>query len=305
VRNDELRVLIELADMTDEQGALPRSLFPGTLTLPTHVEIQGDMLAWYDYQTSARDTSRPELPERIRAEGPILDQFIGLSANKPEGIAAFARRWGVLNMPEDWVIWHDAPANGGFWVEDGVLWSRDQGREALALWDALAAQARAILRLTARVHRGEPTAIDDWHIALTRGFLPERAAETWALIQRKLQSNRPFRNSTVARWFITDLVSAGLEQTGVRPHFSWFTAGAPEISLQGYGLRGALAVQLMAATAKADGVILCTGCGLSYIPERRPREGERRYCPACRAQKIPQRDAARDLRARRNTAGQL
>ncbi len=300
MRNDEFQVLVELADMTDEQGSLARSLFPGTLWLPTHVEIQGDMLAWYTYSTSASDTSRPALPERVRAEGPILDQFIGLSADKPEGIAAFARRWGVLNEPEDWVIWRDPPATGDLWVEEGVLWSTDQGREALAKWDALAAQVRAILRLTARVHRGESTAIDDWHIALTRGILPESAAETWALIQRQLKPNRPFRNSAVARWFITDLVGAWLEETLVRPQFSWATAGPPEISLQGHGLQGALAVQLMAATAKADGVILCTGCGLSYTPERRPREGERRYCASCRAQKIPQRDAARALRARKS-----
>ena len=44
---------------------------------------------------------------------------------------------------------------------------------------------------------------------------------------------------------------------------------------------------------------LCDGCGRSFSPgEYRPKRPGRRYCPQCRADNRPQRDAERDYRSR-------
>lgn len=44
---------------------------------------------------------------------------------------------------------------------------------------------------------------------------------------------------------------------------------------------------------------LCDGCATFYTPPNRmPKTGQRSFCPACRASRIPQKQAERDYRAR-------
>lgn len=294
VGNDMQR-LMQLADMTDESGALGRSPLPEKLWVPAHIEIQGDMLAWYVNLTGGSATHARVWPKKVRGDRPILGQFVRLSANKPEGIVTFARRWGVLDDTVDRVIWHEPPDRGNFWEAEGVQWSTEQGREPLAKWGARAAQVRAILLLAASLHRDQPLSLEDWRIALTCGILPDSAASAWEIFQQNPRQRDPW----LERMCIVDLVNAWLKAALVRPSFSWYPTRPPEVRLWGAGLMSALAMQLMAAIGKADSIVLCTECGMSYTPERRPREGERRYCPSCRALKIPQRDAARASRDRR------
>jgi hypothetical protein len=52
-------------------------------------------------------------------------------------------------------------------------------------------------------------------------------------------------------------------------------------------LFGALVVQLALTISRTDGLALCSGCGLSYVPSRRPRDTKRRYCPEYRKRKVP------------------
>ena len=64
----------------------------------------------------------------------------------------------------------------------------------------------------------------------------------------------------------------------------------------GLSLFGALTVQLMSA-ATGSAIAICSACGHSFVPRRRPAFGKRRYCRACgRAAAV--RDAVTDFRTR-------
>jgi len=63
-------------------------------------------------------------------------------------------------------------------------------------------------------------------------------------------------------------------------------------------LYGALICQLMLAATRTEGAVICASCGIGFTPKRRPNQARRAYCRLCREKKVPERDAARDYRAR-------
>jgi len=44
----------------------------------------------------------------------------------------------------------------------------------------------------------------------------------------------------------------------------------------------------------SDDLAVCSSCGMLYSPTRRPNPDRRNYCPKCKEDKVPQRDASRD-----------
>lgn len=82
-----------------------------------------------------------------------------------------------------------------------------------------------------------------------------------------------------------------VERGGVRPSV-FRQEGRRSIRLGGYGLLGALAVQLVFDVCRTDGLAVCTSCGAPYLPpKRRPRRDHNPYCPDC-GLKAAVRDAA-------------
>ncbi len=63
------------------------------------------------------------------------------------------------------------------------------------------------------------------------------------------------------------------------------------VRLGGYGLYGALAIQLMFNVCRTDGLAVCTSCGTPYLPSRKPRRDRNSYCAEC-GRKAAVRDAA-------------
>lgn len=98
-----------------------------------------------------------------------------------------------------------------------------------------------------------------------------------------------------------------VERGGVKPSVFRHN-GRRSIRLGGYGLLGALAIQLVFDVCRSDGLAICTSCGTPYLPaRRRPRRDQNPYCPDCGVQ-AALRDAAaryrrtekyREARARR------
>ena len=79
----------------------------------------------------------------------------------------------------------------------------------------------------------------------------------------------------------------------VRPRLSW-TPDKPLVHLDGYGLFGALAVQIMFDCSRTDGLAVCSSCGTPFLPgPRRPRRDRNIYCSDCGI-----RAATRDAAAR-------
>jgi hypothetical protein len=76
-------------------------------------------------------------------------------------------------------------------------------------------------------------------------------------------------------------VNAWLHDGGVRPRFTSLPIpeeGGSRVTMEGNALYGALAVQLLLAVTKLDGIWICDNCGDFYVPTKHPREGEHHFC---------------------------
>lgn len=60
----------------------------------------------------------------------------------------------------------------------------------------------------------------------------------------------------------------------------------------------ALALSLAGAAAQAPDWAFCSGCGLMYFGDSKPRQNERRFCPACKTGRIDVKLQKRKSRAR-------
>lgn len=133
------------------------------------------------------------------------------------------------------------------------------------------------------------------------GYLP-RLLRDYLEVLSWSESERSRRERQGAANVLAGTVNRWLAWGFVRPTFSWKN-GSALIRMESGGwaaeaLLGALAVQLLIAVNGSGGLALCCGCGGPYLPSRRPAEGRRHYCSACRIE-VAQRDAARAYRARR------
>ena len=241
--------------------------------------------------TNSRRYAREVLPGRG-----ILDYFVALADAPPEEVLNFARHWGILELCEhNLPASHNAPAHAPRATNTLVTWCHPRGWydrtgkydgwEPLEVWRQFSRQARALLHIAARLHLGQVGLPEDWRLVYERSPSPEPA---------------PWWKQTVdgEKSKIADIVNEWLELGNVRVRTSWrpWRQPAPVVTLAGDGLFGALACQLLLAINRTDGLAICSGCGSPYCPSRRPRMDQRRYCPECRARKIPQRDTASDCR---------
>jgi len=149
---------------------------------------------------------------------------------------------------------------------------------------------RAILNIAARLHEGEVGKPQDWRPLYDK--VNDRPVPWWK------------RSVPVDRAVLSDVLGEWLNIAHVRLECHW-SGEKPAIHIATQALFGALVVQLALAISRTDGLAVCSGCGLSYVPSRRPRETKRRYCPECRKRKVPGRDAATDYQRRKAQAHRL
>jgi hypothetical protein len=166
-------------------------------------------------------------------------------------------------------------------------WSKDVGFwESVETWQGFSRLMRAILNIGSDLHRDRQTCRDDWHTAFTerRGglvvLLNEVEIESWRFARDYPDM---WKEPSEIQWQVVDrIVNLMLEWGNVRPMFQ-VTKGIPSIKLGSEGLFGALVVQVMFAIGRMEGFAICTACGESYPPKRRPRIDQRNYCskPQC------------------------
>jgi len=202
--------------------------------------------------------------------------------------------------------------------------------ELLSGWRALSRQARATIRLARRLHDGKLGQQADWDALpflqqpLVRLVVP-RQGDPFATVEdipdatqlgevnddaggssEDLDSDpdEPYRRRLAAlgrrrmansaefqRRLLGEVLNYWLELAGVRPRLDWSTL-KPAVQLGGYGLIGALAVQLLFDCSRTDGLAVCTSCGTPFLPgPRRPRRDRNIYCSDCGI-KAATRDAA-------------
>jgi hypothetical protein len=261
--------------LTDEEGELERSISSRFWRAPRRLEIDRGHLVWY---------ARPS--ERVSAAPGMLEQFVALSDASAEQIAAYARRWGVLGLCEP----HHRPMTGltgPFHAKSrshANCGSMSVNREPITAWRRLAKPMRSVMLLAA--------AGDD----------PDelRRPENWrGLGRRHLDALRaePALAARDVRIFVRTIVGRLLVAADVRITLDhWGGAG---LAIGGYGVLGALALELAIVVTGTRGFAMCSSCGRPYVPSRRPAAGRRRYCPECRAGHQDRRDAQSAQRRRR------
>ena len=225
---------------------------------------------WWDEKGRYRRRSR-QTPH-------VLQHFVGLADATDRQIAKYAGRYGPLGLSKGW-----------------------RQYERLTEWRLWAWRLRAMLNVLAPglVQKLDP---DDWYAvdpsgwdeaAQRHGVPPERP------VKRVTSRTGLPANKSEMRQSIGITLDRWLEMAGVRPHIYGLT-NRFELQIRSPKLFGGLVYQLVVRTSghQSSGIGLCSSCGSAYFADRSPRADQNHYCPACRKQKIPERDAARHYRAR-------
>lgn len=270
-------------------------------SIPPYLELRDDLLFWsfFDLRTEAAPANNEEAMARIlsgrnpqqRVDGTgMLDAFIRIRDGSD--VLLFARRYGVLDICEHGLpgshnpnpIPLVLPAQEGCkaWGEEGYLYW-----EPVAIWLGFVAQMRAILSIAVDVRAGRLGRAEDWNIAYEQLRWNEEAVEL----------GKPLLGKTLEfdRLALAERVSAWMNYGNVHPELQWHEA-TPIFSLAGRTF-GTLGIQLLFATTRAQGIAICSGCGMPYPRKRKPREGGRNFCENC-GERVAARLRKREYRAR-------
>lgn len=242
----------------------------------------------------------------------MLEEFVALADADENKYLEYACKWGLLDLCKE----HHTITNHNYNCEPIIPYrmvvlgvtdkpAREHRKmllaagEPVSAWRDYARFARALLNIAAKLHEGELGSDEDWETLHgdEAGFLGWNHAERR---REKNFSDIDYEKSLI----VTGVNTYWLGSGGVQPRIYW-EASRPTITFEcpkPYGkLFGNLAVQLMMAISQLDSVAICSACGQSYEPKRRPKTNQRRYCPDCK--KVARRDASADYRRRKRAAG--
>jgi hypothetical protein len=157
--------------------------------------------------------------------------------------------------------------------------------EPVAAWRAFSRRAFALIKLSDRLMQSKVGRPDDWRTVYA---MSGRDAPWWK------------QHVGAERVLVGELVNEWLKMGDVRPYVDWNAhEKKPTVTFGGSGLFGALALQLALAVGQSAGLAVCTHCRKEYPPTtRRPKAGQRRFCPECREAGIPNRYSLIDHRER-------
>jgi hypothetical protein len=257
----------------------------------------------------SRDVKRGVL---INPSKGMLEDFVALADADEHKYLEYACRWGLLDLCKE----HYAPTSHNNNCEP-IVPSRthvfvttaraaEEHRETLlsegepiSAWRDYARFARALLNIAARLHQEEIGTDEDWR---TLHF--DESGFLGIDYSAKRREGTTFPDLDREKSLIASGVNFWLESGAVQPRVSWNTS-RPVVTFEcpkPYGkLFANLAIQLMMVVSQVASVAICSACGRSYMPKRRPKINQRRYCPSCTKEKVPQRDAAIDYRRRKSS----
>jgi hypothetical protein len=305
-----------LAELLNKDGQFYGTTLSADWRAPERVEVSGGVL-------TIRGTHpywhRGHPARLIRPPGNLLDAFVSLagvsgtervslrdlvrgSDPSDDKICAFASRYGGLQI--------------FYWLRDIGDWPVTEHLEYCDIWRYFAGTMGALLRIAAKLYRGERGSQADWEIIHK---VPPLLQET--AFGSQLGTLQPFPMGNEKNWLalahfagkpsqqnraiFSHMMNTLLGLGGVRPWFSWSeasrSAARPGITYSSQSLLSQLVLQLCLRVAKVDSFLVCTHCQQSYSPVvRAPKAGQRNFCPACRAAGVPQKYALRDFRHRQS-----
>lgn len=258
------------------------------LLVPSNVHLHGNLLHW----------KIPSYGPNSRFVSPngMLDDFIRI--NSYQGVLNFARTRGAL-----WLCEHDLPRMhnnpwppladtepclhlGGELHEFGL-----GGYEPVEPWFYFVELMRAVLNVGAALQTSATPSDQDLERLIN---MPRELAGG------RLQTTPLERNTTPEH--ALQVTCAFLMRIGDVSPMLRFDKGSPTISFFTDAF-GALALQLIQALSRSQGLTICSSCGLPYARfGRKVQAGRRNYCPSC-GQKAALRDAQRAYASRKSKEG--
>lgn len=273
---------LELAGFVDENGRVdpPLPLVPGYRPKTVWSHLNRGFL-WAGWGTKpARGAAVPDLL-----------RFIRLVDGTDRQIAEFARQHGVLRFCRHGVpLTHSgelriAGENPRFALCSPLIRG---GRffEPFAWWRRMAAEARAILRISARHQADDTGDYREWRLLRESPVQPKirRVVVNGSALERE-------------RLWLLDYVDVWMMIANVRPYGFRLARGGLNVGLAG-GLPGSLAMQLLSAVTGTSGLAACAGCGNFFTVERKRSPRQHRYCSNC-GRLASMRDASKRYRARK------
>jgi hypothetical protein len=234
----------------------------------------------------------------------MLEGFIRLFEKTSEGILEYAKRWGVLGICEEHAFptGHGCPSRGGprisvrhAWkYSDAELLSGQDGDPILA-WRQFSEAANSVLRIHAHLNARERPEEELWKLALRPG--PHPAFRS--VLGDVDWSSAPWWNREFDVQCLTDLcINRWMRYGGVHPQLDPRNGS---IRFTTDGLFGAIAVQLLLIVGGSDGWVICSNpeCWHIYPSPRKPKAGQRHFCPGCRRTGVPKKFADRAYASRR------
>jgi hypothetical protein len=268
----------QLSEVLTKNGDIDRPVDATSWGVPKRIELREDRIYWDIYPG-----------KQIGPSAGMFEAFYKLGDAPPQSILGFARKYGVLQICE-----HGLPCSHNHQTSEQCYplgWHDRQPRqqihcwEPLEAWRSLSRQALGVVKVADRLLQSETGRPEDWRAVYARSG---REAPWW---QQEVSAERVLIAECVNEW---------LKLGDVHPHVRWNGhEKKPTVKLGGSGLFGALAVQLALAVGQSAGFAVCTHCRREYPPrERRPKAGQRHFCPECREAGIPSRYSLADHRER-------
>jgi len=291
-----------------DRGDIGRSSLDGApWVAPRAVHVDGGRLYWDDGAERLPDGGRRYVAGcggRIVQAGPdIFGRFLDTwDDDSGELICEFATTFGVLKLCSRGLpVGHVRPGQYAGGPHDDCFspgWPEGEPYVELASWRLWARRAMGLLNIAAKLQRSELPDPEDWAVQSGRplqrrppGFEPLGWRQTSDLEEI----------ISLERSIAADLVNEWLALGGVRLEARWENgATTPTARAAGDGLFGALALQLLLTTAKSEGLAICSACGLTYAPTRKPPAGRDHYCQSC-GKAAARREATRRYRAKKRS----
>jgi hypothetical protein len=240
-------------------------LYHPSVIIPLVVSPDGDFITWKAHPDNA--------PWRRPTDRTLL-AFARLRLANASEVGAFASKNGVLNALE---VKPEFQRETDLSFSDGSVWRMGVqntlcGREPIYLWQALAAQLHAMLRINSAL-KGR-----------SRSPLPSIGADAdWKTLG---VLNGPLEDVREAQFFLMGWVNDWLRIGGVGLNLG-ITEWSPsrtdwKIQIAYGGLLGALAYRLLLIVVGESNLYACDGCGGPYVrTQRAPRPGQENFCPDC------------------------
>jgi len=302
----------DFAGYTEKDGSLGKTVPPGHVMIPGQIRLEDGYINW---QSSGDSPPKLVLPSKR-----LLDGFIKLWKLPEKQILTFAQANGVLDP------WAEVARSGflsGFLCVDHLrdgeplrifewfngLAFASAGREPISEWRRLSRMAWALLVISARLAQEkhidpglwEPIApaylsCDPEAVERLRSDASYARARLFWLLPRwvgAFPALLPFGRPREQAWLGSTSLS-----------LAWNSMSARfEVQLNYHGsMLNVVSLQLALTISKADGLYICSGCENPYVRSlliRRPKPGQRNFCPTCNAAGIASRQADERRRSKK------